>query len=381
MTQVAVVGVGMVPVQKRSPESLRQLAKGAVRAALEDASLQRVDALYLGNMLADELSGQKHLAALVASHAGLAGIEALDVRAATASGAAALRAGYLAVASGQVELAMAAGVELMSVGRSPTAVIARALDAEQEIPKGLTLIAANASLMAMYQEHYRVGPEVFANFAVNAHQNAARNQYALFQTPVDTTAVNSSRVTSWPLRLYDCAPICDGAAAVVLCPAEEAWRFHPQPVRVLASAVATDIFCAQDRPEPLALEAGKRSAKLAYEQAGVTPQDIDFFELHDAFSVMACLQLEAAGFAERGQGWRMAAEGEIFPDGRLPISTMGGLKARGHPIGASALYQVAEIVLQMRGAAGANQLARAGLALTQSVGGAGTTVITHVLCR
>jgi acetyl-CoA C-acetyltransferase len=376
---VAIVGVGMVPVHKRAPASLRDLATQAIEAAMSDASVERVDALYLGNMLADELSGQKHVATLVASHAGLAGIEALHVRAATASGAAALRVACLAVESGLVELAMAAGVELMSGGPSPTPALTRALDAKREIPYGLTMIEANAHLMASYLDRYGVRHEDFANFAVSAHANAAKNPLALFHRAVDADTVNSSRVISPPLHLFDCSPICDGAAAVILCRADRARDFHQMPVRILASAVATDVFAVQDRPDPLALEASRHATTLAYRQAGIHPADLDLFELHDAFSIMACLQLEAGGFAERGKGWQLAADGTIFPEGKLPISTMGGLKARGHPIGASALYQVAEIVLQMRGQAGANQLVRADLAMTQSVGGAGTTIFTHIL--
>jgi acetyl-CoA C-acetyltransferase len=379
--EVAIVGIGLVPVEKRSPVGLRQLGKEAILSALQDASLDQVDALYLGNMLADELSGQKHVATLVACHAGLSGIEAMHTRAATASGAAALRVAYLAVASDRVKLAMAAGVELMSDGPLPTLALTRALDAKREIPYGLTMIEANVQLMSLYLKRYGAKAEDFAGFAVNAHRNSANNPCALFRQPVDAETVNSSRIISPPLRLYDCSPICDGAAAIILCRAEQARSYHESPIRILASAVATDVFALQDRADPLALEASRRSAALAYQQAGVTPRAIDFFELHDAFSIMACLQLEAAGFVERGQGWRMAADGEIYREGRLPISTMGGLKARGHPIGASAIYQVGEMVLQMRDQAGANQLSRSDVAMTQSVGGAGTTVFTHILAR
>lgn len=378
---VAIVGIGMTPVRKKSTASLRHLGVQAIRAALNDAELERVDAIYVGNMLADELSGQKHIATLLASHAGLVGVEAVQVRAATASGAAALRVACLAVASGQVELAMAAGVELMSAGPPPTHALAMALDAEREIPQGLTLVGANANLMSLYLARYNVRYQDFANLAVNAHRNAASNPYALFRSPVDVDKVLNSRSVSPPLRLYDCSPICDGAAAVIVCRSERARHFRHDPVQILASAVATDRFAVQERPDPLALEAAQLASARVYQQAGITPKDVDFFEVHDAFSIMTCLQLEASGFAERGEGWRLAAEGEIFREGRLPICTMGGLKARGHPIGASALYQVAEIVLQMRGQAGTNQLAHAEVALTHSVGGAGTTMVTHILAR
>jgi len=369
----------MVPVVKRAPVSLRDLGARAIHAALADAGLEKVDALYVGNMLADELSGQKHIATLMASHAGLVGVEAIHTRAATASGAAAFRVACLAVASGEVDLAMAMGVELMSAGPPPERALTMALDAQREIPNGLTMVEANAQLMALYLTRYGVEQARFANFAVNAHRNAVTNPRALFRHRVDATRVVNSRVISEPLRLYDCSPVCDGAAAVILCPAGRAPGVHPSLVRVLASAVATDRFAVADRPDPLAIEAARQSASQAYKQARITRREIDFFELHDAFSIMACLQLEACGFAERGQGWRMAEEGEIFREGRLPISTLGGLKARGHPIGASGLYQVAEMVLQMRGEAGPNQLARTDLAMTQSIGGAGTTVFTHIL--
>jgi acetyl-CoA C-acetyltransferase len=269
----------------------------------------------------------------------------------------------------------------MSAGPPPTHALTLALDAEREIPRGLTLVGANAYFMSLYLARYDARYEDFANFAVSAHRNAANNPYALFRDPVDMETVLSSRLISPPLRLYDCSPICDGAAAIILCPADRARSFHHTPIRILASAAATDHFAVQDRPDPLALEAARRASARACQQAGITPKDVDFFEPHDAFSIMACLLLEASGFAERGQGWRMAAEGEIFREGRLPISTMGGLKARGHPIGASALYQVAEIVLQMRGQAGPNQLARADVAMTHSVGGAGTTILAHILAR
>jgi acetyl-CoA acetyltransferase len=234
--RVAIVGIGLVPVQKQSPVSLRDLGRQAVSLALSDASVDRVDALYLGNMLADELSGQKHLASLVASHAGLAGVEALHCRAATASGAAALRVAFLAVSSGQVELAMAAGVELMSGGPPPMPALSRALDALREIPNGLTMIEANAHLMSLYLQRYRIGPERLTNFAVNAHRNSVNSPYALYRKTVDAETVNGSRIISPPLRLYDCSPICDGAAAVVVCrPKGRAvfmrlrFRFWPRP--------------------------------------------------------------------------------------------------------------------------------------------------------
>ena len=377
---VSIVGIGQEPVTAASPLSLRQLGAGAVRRAMADAGVDHADAIFVGNMLADELQGQKHLASLIADEAGLRWAEALQVRAATATGAAALRMAYLAVASGQAEVAIALGVEKMSTDRSlvvPS--LAKALDAEVEVPTGATLLSQNARLMQLYLDRYGLGVDAFDGFALNAHANANGNPNALFHDrTVTTQVIDAAPVVSAPLRRFDAAPICDGAAAVVLTRSNQARAFHHQPIKMLAASVVTDRFRIDDRPDPLRLEASARSARAAFKRANVHRSDLDFFEVHDAFSIMAALILEAVGFAEPGQGWRLAAEGEIRPGGSVPISTMGGLKGRGHPIGASAIYQTCEIVQQLTGTAGANQLPDPHLALLQSVGGAGSTVLTHI---
>lgn len=380
MRPVAIVGIGQIPVEKQHRANLRQMGAAVVGAALAHAGAEpgQVAALYASSMLADELQGQKQIAALIADEAGLSGVEALDVRAATAGGAAALRMAWLAVGSGAVDLAVVVGVEKMSDG-IPTPVLAKALDAQREVPDGATLLSQNALLMAAYQERYRPPTDGLAHFAVNAHANARHNPFALFQDKAITPAdVLASRLISPPLRLLDCSPICDGAAAVVLAPLADALRYTKQPVEILASSAATDRFRVADRPDPLGLAAARRSAQAAYAQASLSPADIDFYEVHDAFSIMACLLVEAAGFALAGQGWRLASEGEIRPEGKIPLATRGGLKARGHPIGATALYQCCEVVQQLTGQAGGNQLPAARIGMMQSVGGAGVTVLTHI---
>jgi acetyl-CoA C-acetyltransferase len=375
---VSIIGIGQMPVERASARSLRELGADAIRQALADAGVERVDALFAGNMLADELQGQKHLAALLADEAGLRGVEALHVRAATASGAAALRMAYLVVASGEADLAVAVGAEKMSEGGAVPA-LAKALDAEQEVPRGASLIGRNAELMRLYRERYHCPEDAFVNFPVVAHANARHNPNAVFREMRATPrTVLASRVIYPPLRLFDCAPICDGAAAVVLAPREQARAYTEHAVNLLASSVATDRFRLDDRRDSLRLEAARLSAQAAFRRANVNVNDIDLFELHDAFSIMACLLLEAAGFAAPGDGWRLAAEKAIGLRGRIPIATFGGLKARGHPIGATALYQAAEIVLQLTGRAGRNQVRAARIGMMQSVGGAASTVITHL---
>lgn len=377
MRSVSVVGIGQLPVEKASALSLRQLGGEAIRRAMEDASVDRVDALFASNMLADEIQGQKHIASLIAEEANLFGVEALQVRAAMAGGAAAIRVAFLSVASGEADLAIAVGAEKMSEGVAPPA-LSKALDAMRDVPEGATMISKNADLKRMYLDRYNVPEDGLVNFPVVAHDNARSNPFALYKKTISPSEVQCSRVIHAPLHLFECSPICDGAAAVVLAPSEQARALNPEPVQLLASSVVNDRFRIDDREDPLQLEAAHRSSHDAYRKANINREDIHLFEVHDAFSIMACLQLEAAGFAEPGQGWRLAVEDEIRLQGQIPITTMGGLKARGHPIGATGLYQACEIVLQLIGRAGANQVRNAEIGMMQSVGGAASTVLTHI---
>jgi len=378
MKRVAIVGTGQVAVRKQHDLGLRELGALVIEQALGETDKSQVEAVYLSNMLSDELQAQKHLAALVADEAGLAGVEAIEVRAATAAGAAALRVAHLAVASGAVNLAVAVGIEKMS-DQVPTAVLAKALDARIEVPDGKTLLSQNALLMQLYLQEYGLPADVLALFSVNAHRNAQHNPNAMFHDRQYTaTQVAQSRLIYPPMRLLDCSPVSDGAAAVLLAPLSDAQKYTGAPVEIIASSATTDRFRMADRENPLHLEAATISAQQAFRQAGIMRQDISFFELHDAFSIMGCLLLEAAGFAAPGRGWELAANNSISLGGSIPIATMGGLKARGHPIGATALYQCCEIVQQITGRAGQNQLDEPRVAMQQSVGGAGTTVLTHL---
>lgn len=375
---VSIVGIGQIPVEKENSQSLKEMGAEVLRLAMEDASVDRVDGLFAGNMLSDELQGQKHIATLIASEAGLRGIEALQVRAATATGAAALRMAYFAVASGEARLAAAVGVEKMS-GDLATPALAKALDAKTETARGATLLSQNARLMQMYMDQYDVSVDDFNFFSLNAHRNARSNPNALFKDKkVSDRTISNSPVISPPLRLYDASPVCDGAAAVILTRSNEARAYTDHPVKILSSSVATDWFRIDDRSDPLDLFAAAHSAHDAFRKANVHRNDIDLFEVHDAFSIMACLLLEAVGFARRGQGWHLASEHKIGLRGPLPVATFGGLKARGHPIGATALYQTCEIVLQLTNRAARNQVKNAEVALLQSVGGAASTVLTHI---
>jgi len=383
MRDVAIVGIGQTPVGELWDKSLRHLGHDAVRAAMEDAGIETADALYVGNMLSGELSGQEHLATLIADFTGLRGIEAAKIEAACASGAAAMRVGVLAVASGMADTVIVAGVEKMTdtLPAETTAGLAMAADQDYEAAEGATFVALNAMIMRRYMHEYGVSKADFAPFPIISHENAMGNPNAMFHLRLTPERYAKAPAVAPPINVMDSSPICDGAAAVVLMPYERAREFGrgQRLVRVAASVSATDTLAVHDRHDPLWLEAAYISSHKAYALAGVTPNDIDFFELHDAFSIMAALSLEASGFAPRGQALELAASGALARDGRLPINTMGGLKARGHPVGATGVYQIVEAVMQLRGDAGANQLDHAHIAMTQNIGGSGATILTHIL--
>jgi acetyl-CoA C-acetyltransferase len=380
LREVSIVGIGQIAVGEHWERSLRDMAVDAIRAALRDANTDRVDALYVGNMLSAELVAQQHLGALVADWAGLGNIEAARVEAADASGAAAVRIGYLAVASGMQDVVLVCGAEKITDAdaQSANAAWSSGMDAEYEASQGLTMPAIAGLLMRRYMHEFNVQREDFAPFAVTAHANGVNNPHAMYRRPISASAYARAGMVADPVSMFDAAPLCDGAASIVLCPTERASEFSSKAVRIAASAVATDRVAVHSRRDPLSLLAAYLSAQKAYQQAGVGPSGIDLFELHDAFSILAALSLEACGFAERGASTKLAQEGGIALDGRIPISTMGGLKARGHPIGATGVYQVVEMVMQLRGEAGANQV-DAQLGMAQSLGGSGATAITHIL--
>lgn len=383
MREVVIIGAGQTDVGEHWGISLRHLALGAIQSAMADAGVMNADALYVGNMLSGELEGQEHLGALVADFSGLRGIEAFKIEAACGSGAAALRMGYIAVAGGLADIVIVVGVEKMTdtVGSDTTAALAMAADADHEAAHGASFVTINALLMRRYMHEYGYDHSAFAPFAINAHRNAVNNPHAMFRFPVTAERFAEARMISDPINLLDSSPICDGAAAVILAPAGRSSSADSVPVRIAASAVGTDTVAVHDRRNPLILEGAELSTRRAYDQAGISPVDIDFFELHDAFSIMAALSLEAAGFAAVGKGLDIALDDEIGIDGSLPITTMGGLKARGHPVGATGVYQVVESVQQLRGLAGKNQVQNARLGMVQNIGGSGATVITHILER
>lgn len=383
MRDVAVVGVGMIPVTSASGKSLVQLFVEAATEAIEDAGTSTVDAMYVGNMMSGFLQHQEHLGALMATSLGREGISSYKVEGACASGGVATNAGVKAVMSGLEDIVLVGAVEKMSGYTTPevTTGLMMAEDKARVAATGVTFVGLNAMIAREYMRKYHVSHESIAQFPVLCHENALSNPKAQFHKRISIEDVLKSPLVADPLRLYDCSAIGDGAAALVLAPLNKAREFTDTPVQIVASAVATDAISLYQRKDITCFEGSRRAADRAYGQAGLSPKNIDLLEVHDAFSVLGVMALEDLGFAEKGSGVQLLKDGNCSRDGRLPTNTFGGLKARGHPVGASGAYQIAELALQLTNRAGNCQVQNANVGLAQSVGGIGGTVTVHILKR
>ncbi|GAB6134893.1 thiolase domain-containing protein [Thermococcus prieurii] len=385
MKKAVIIGAGMTPVGEHWKLSLRDLAVEALLKAMEDAGVDKVDSLYVGNMVSGPFVEQENLGALIADWAGLGNIPAVKIEAACASGGAAVQEGVKAVLSGLEDVVAVVGVEKMTDAwpSDATRYLAYAADAEWELFHGASFVALNALIMRHYMKTYGYTEEDLALFAVNAHANGAKNPYAMFKRPIKVETVLKSPYIADPLKLFDASPVCDGAAAVIITTPEKAEELgvpKEKWVEVAGMARAIDTINLANREDLLTLKAAKIAAEKAYKMAGVEAKDIDFFEVHDAFTVMAALSLEALGVAKKGEGAKLAREGQIAIDADYPIQTMGGLKARGHPVGATGVYQTVEAVLQLRGEA-PNQVPDAEVGLTQNIGGTGSNITVSIFRR
>ncbi|MCX6693826.1 MAG: thiolase domain-containing protein [Methanomicrobiales archaeon] len=385
MRDVAVIGVGCTTFGEKWSTAFRHLFIEAGALALEDAGVQgeQVDALYVGNMSAGRFVEQEHIGALIADYAGLATthIASTRVEAACASGGLAFRQAVIAVASGMEDIVVAAGVEKMTdvgTGASVEA-LAGAADREWEGFVGATFPGLYAMMAVDYMHRYPLSREDLAQVAVKNHSNGAKNPIAQFQQEITIDTVLRSSLVADPLRLFDCSPITDGAAAVVLAPLERVHEFTGTPVKVLATAQASDSIALHDRRDISTLDATVAAANRAFSKAHLTPREIDLVEVHDCFTIAEIIAIEDLGFCRKGEGGRLTREGETALGGRIPVNTSGGLKACGHPVGATGIKQVWEVVTQLRGEAGARQVDSAEIGMTHNVGGTGATVAVHIL--
>jgi acetyl-CoA C-acetyltransferase len=382
--EVVIAGIGQIPVGEHWDLSLRSLAVQAIRAAIKDSGGLQPQVLYAANVLAPNLSHQAHLGALLADYAGLTGIEAATFEAGGASGGSALRQGYLAIKSGLVDVALVVGVEKTTdvIGPDLETAAATLTDSEYESVHGLTPSAQAALLARRYLHEFNVPADGLAGFPLTGHANGVGNKNAMYHNGITLNAYQTAEPVCDPLNLFDISPTADGAAALVLTHRDLLPKDFSHPIlRIAASASVSDSLGLHDRPDPLTFTAAQQSVKTCLSKAGIQREQIDLFEYFDAFSIFAAISLEAAGFAQRGEGWKLAADGSIALTGKIPCATMGGLKARGNPLGATGVYQAVEAAAHLRGQAGTNQIEGATVAMIQSLAGPASVAVTHILER
>jgi acetyl-CoA C-acetyltransferase len=382
--KVAVIGVGSTQFGEHWDKNLRQLAIEAGTKAILDAGIRGrdLDAIYLGNMSAGRFVGQEHVAALVSGELGLS-IPAVRVEGACASGGLALRQGVFSILSGQHDVVLVGGAEKMTdlMTDGVTTALMGAADQEWEAYYGLTFPSLYAMIARRHMYEFGTTREQMAKVAVKNHHNGALNPIAQFKKEITVEDVLKSPMVADPLTLFDCSPITDGAAALILCKAELARKYTDNPVYIIGSGQASDTLALHDRRSLTTLDATVKAAKEAYKQAGITAKDIDLAEVHDCFTIAEIVATEDLGFCKKGEGGKLVDEGATEINGRIPINTSGGLKAVGHPVGATGIKQAVEIVLQLRGQAGKRQVADAEIGLTHNVGGSGATAVVHIFSR
>lgn len=384
MSDIVIAGIGQIQVGEHYTIGLREMGVRALVKALHDSGDLQPDALYIGNLLSSMISHQSNLGALFSDYSRLEGVEAYTTEAAGASGAAALRQGYMAIRSGFADTVAVLGVEKWSdlVRSEAEAAIMQEMDYDYESIPGLTSTGQAGLIMQRYLYEHHLPSDALNGFAMLAHANGAHNPFGLYRNVVTPESYARNAMLCDPLNMYDGATYTDGAAALILTRRELLPDEFPHPIiSVTGSAASSDSLSWHDRHEPMAFTAAARAVSEAARQAGTLPGQVSLFELDDSFSIYAALTLEACGLADRGKAWQMARDGAFAINGRLPIMTMGGCLARGNPIGAKGVYQVVEAVTQLRGAAGANQVPNARTALTLALGGPASTAIAHVLER
>ena len=386
MREVAIIGVGDTKFGELWDMSLRDLGIQAGLSAVYDANLSgdEIDALYLGNMSAGKFTEQEHIGALISDYSGLARdhIPATRVEAAGASGGLAFRQGVMAVASGMHDIVVVGGAEKMTdVGDTlSTEIQAMAADQQWETSFGATFPALHAMIARRHMHEYGTTREQIASVAVKNHKHGSLNPKAQFQKEIKLESVLRSLPVAEPLGMFDCAPVSDGGAAVVLCPLEKARKYTDTPVKVLASAQASDTLSLANR-ESLCRFDATVAAQRAFKMAGLEPKDVQLAEVHDSYTISEILAIEDLGFFPKGKGGQATADGETTLGSKLAVNTSGGLKARGDPIGATGVAQVVELVRQLRGEADKRQVSGAEVGLAQNVGGTGATVVVQILGR
>src|SRR5580698_5179721 len=383
MKAVAVVGIGKTAFGAFPDRDLRSLAVEAGRKCLADAhvSPSQVEAFYLGNFAGPSFVGQNHLAPYVASGIGIRNVPCTRFEAACASSGSAFFHAVSSVAAGMYDLVLVGGVEKMTSQSTPkvTEILAGAGDVSGEVKAGATFPALFAMIARRHMFQYGTTREQLAAVAVKNHANGAKNPLAHMRTLITMEQALAGKPISEPLTVYDCSLISDGAAAVLIAPLERAAEFTDRPVKILGIAQTSDYVALDAKEDITTFRAVRTAGEKAYKMAGVTARDIQFAELHDCFTIAEIIAMEDLGFVQKGQGGPYALAGKTCLNGELPVNASGGLKSKGHPVGATGVGQICDIVMQIRGNAGELQLARNSLGLAENLGGSGATAVVSVL--
>ena len=384
MRDVAIIGVGMTKFGRLEGKDLMDLLAEASLKAMKDANVENkeIDAVYVGNMLSAAINHQTAIASSLVDRISIFPAAADKVENGPASGGSAVKNGFLAVASGVYDLVLVVGGEKMTTADTDvlTDYIATMTHPTAEYVHGITLPALAAMLMRIYMQRYGVTERHIAMVAVKNHKNGMKNPYAHIHREITVEGAMQSVMISDPLRLYYTCPISDGAAAVILCPADKAKEYRDKPIKIIGVGQATDVQCVHEREDPAVLKSCRIAAEKAYKMAGITPKDIDVAEVHDAFEILELVESEDVGLFEKGTAHLAVEKGVTEIDGDLPINPSGGLKARGHPVGATGVAQIVELVWQLRGEAGERQIKKdAKRALACNFGGFGNNTVVHIL--
>lgn len=382
MREVCVIGVGMNRWGELWEKSLRDIFVEAALEAIGEAGVDRIDSMYVGCMSSGLFVHQEHLGSLLADYLGVNPIPCTRVESACASGGAAVRAAFIEVASGLSDIVLAGGVEKMtdvSVDGA-TFALSTAADQEYEVYQGVTFPGLYAMMACAHMEKYGTTRQQLAQVAVKNHKHGSMNPLAQFPMQITVEQVVSSVMVADPLTVLDCSPITDGAAAVILCSLDKAKEFSKKPlVKIVGLGQATDSIALHSREDFTFLKATQKAAETAFKMAGKKPSDIHVAEVHDCFTIAELIVLESLGLVEKGEAGKATENGMTTIGGKIPINTSGGLKSKGHPVGATGVAQIIEITKQLRGEAGKRQVKGAKVGLTQNMGGSGGSTVVHIL--
>jgi acetyl-CoA C-acetyltransferase len=380
--EVAIIGVGLSKWGELWNQSLRDIFVEAALSAIEDAGVDKIDSMYIGNMTAGIFTGQEHLASLLSDYLGVSSIPAARVESACASGGLAVKMGYMDVALGLSDIVLVGGVEKMTdVGTDEaTYALSTAADQDYEVYHGITFPGLYAIMARAHMEKYGTTRAQLACVAVKNHYHGSMNPVAQYPQQITLEQVLKSVMIADPLRILDCSPITDGAAAAIMCPLDLAKKISNKPlIKLSGIGHATSHIALHTREDMTSLPATYKAAKDAYKMADIGPKDIDLAEVHDCFTIAEICIIEELGFTDKGKGGTAADEGITKLGGKIPVNVSGGLKSKGHPVGATGVAQVVEIVSQLRGDVGTRQVENARIGLCQNMGGSGGSTLVHIM--